>query len=200
MELLKIRIDRKEIRSFPFDLIYIVRAEDRRILPRIFPTSLCFAIDDKWQAMLLKIPYVKEEFRQLRERRTVVEGKSKLHESSLKQHFLVVPILMRSTEPYGPRHPSYITAPRHVKSDQNKYSEIFTDEVVLFTKKGPLRPICLGCPRHLLQIQGQCQLGGRFCYDTLVLDKPIQPPELQTIEESGEQLQTDSPDPSGSAP
>jgi len=193
MELLKIRIDRKEIRKFPFDLIYIVKAEDRRILPRIFPTSLCFAIDDEWREMLLKIPYFKEEFRQLQERRTIVEGRSHLHESSLTGRFLVVPILIRAVEPYGPRHPVYLTAKRHIKSNENKFSKIFTDEVVLFTKKGPLRPICLGCPRHLLQIQDQCQLGGQYCYDTLVLDKPVQP----TPEEPSEQLQSDSPDPSG---
>jgi hypothetical protein len=194
MELLKIRIDRKEIRKFPFDLIYIVKAEDRRILPRIFPTSLCFAIDDKWQKMLLSIPFVKEEFQQLQERRAIVRGQGKLHESSLNAHFLVVPILTHAVEPYGSRHPAYFTAQRHVKSNENKFSEIFTDEVVLFTKKGPIRPICLGCPRHLLQIQGQCQLGGRYCYDTLVLDRP-QPPK--TPEEPGEQLQSDDADPSG---
>lgn len=40
------------------------------------------------------------------------------------------------------------------------------------TPKGPVQPVCLWCPRHMLQLQGRCHLGDRVCYDALLLRDP----------------------------
>ena len=102
--------------------------------------------------------------------------------------FLVVPIFGQMKDPSKTRHPAYITAQRHVHTSDSKFNHIFTDEVVLFTPRGALRPVCLGCPRHILHVQGKCEIGGQFCYDSLSLT--LEKEEDEQLSSDDSQLDT----------
>ena len=183
----KVKVNRSFISKFPFDLFYLVRMDVRHLLSRLFPASLCFPIEDELRKLVdnLWTKYASYVLDNYDEPKTC-KGQTPLMEivplQLLEQYFLVVPILLgtrRVRERIGNnegetttsihRGPVYITAPRHVKSMDNKFSNIFSHSTVLFTPQGPMRPVCLACPRHLLQLQGKCSLGGHECYTWLTL-------------------------------
>lgn len=191
----KVKVNRNIVSSFPFDLIYLVHADVRQYLPRLFPASLCFAIEDDLKELVTRLwsksaRYVLDthDDRKTCDKRIVLTQAVTIDQ--LDMYFLVVPILLekrKATEEGVAHHrgPKYITAPRHVKALDNKFSRIFTHSTVLFTPRGPMRPICLACPRHLLQLQGKCSLGGKECYTWLTLQGEQAPPQT---EEENEQL------------
>lgn len=39
--IIKIRVERGEVRDFPFDVFYLVPFSQKALLPRLFPWSLC---------------------------------------------------------------------------------------------------------------------------------------------------------------
>jgi len=183
----KVKVNRSFISRFPFDLFYLVHADVRHLLSRLFPASLCFPIEDELKKLVDNLwtksaVYVLDNH----EEHKTCDGRIVLTQvvqpNQLDMYFLVVPILLekRQVKEMGDdqlgvkvvsthRSPKYITAPRHIKPTENKFSNIFSHGTVLFTPRGPMRPICLACPRHLLQLQGKCSLGGKECYTWLTL-------------------------------
>lgn len=183
----KVKVNRSFVSKFPFDLFYLVHADVRHLLSRLFPASLCFPIEDELKKLVDSLwtksaVYVLDNHQEHKthEGRIVLTQVVQLNQ--LDMYFLVVPILLEKrqvkekakdgdTETVVSTHrgPKYITAPRHIKATENKFSNIFSYGTVLFTPRGPMRPICLACPRHLLQLQGKCSLGGKECYTWLTL-------------------------------
>jgi hypothetical protein len=186
-EIIKVKVDRRYIAHFPFDLFYLVPEERRDVLSKVFPASLCFPMTDHLQGLLKKIAYANcETYPHDARKQEHPEHKAIINLCDLEKHFLMVPILpLAQTAPFKVKTPAYIMAQRHRK-DKDKlpksFAGVFHDDVVMFTLKGPLRPICRGCPRHLLHLQGKCQLGDKECYTTLI---------LAGKEENLEQLQDD---------
>jgi len=203
----KVKVNRNYMRVFPFDLIYLVHADVRYLLPRLFPASLCFPIEDHLKTLVEslwhKSALVVEDTHAERHRgngRTVLTQFVPLEQ--LETYFLIVPILLETKiveETVGDgdnaqrkliskhRGPRYITAPRHVKPIENQFSKVFTHATVLFTPRGPMRPICLACPRHLLQLQGKCELGCKECYRWLTMQGDQAMP-IEEKEATDEQL------------
>jgi len=186
-QIYKVKVNRSFIRKFPFDLFYLVNANIRHLLPRLFPASLCFPIEDELRTLVDRLwsrsaRYVLDNHTEHKTCDSRIVLTQVVQPDQLDQYFLVVPILLekRQIKEMGDdqqgvkvlsthRGPKYITAPRHIKPTHNTFSNIFTHSTVLFTPRGPMRPICLACPRHLLQLQGKCTLGGKECYTWLTL-------------------------------
>lgn len=195
----KVKVNRNSVIAFPFDLFYLVHADVRQHLPRLFPASLCFAIEDDLKELVAQLWHKSaRHVLDTHTERKVCDSRTVLAQAvtvdQLEMYFLVVPILLekRKVTETGDakvisthRGPKYLTAPRHIKALDNKFSRIFTHSTVLFTPRGPMRPICLACPRHLLQLQGKCSLGGKECYTWLTLQGEQAAPQT---EEENEQL------------
>lgn len=200
-QIYKVKVNRNFIRQFPFDLFYLVHADVRHLLSRLFPASLCFPIEDELKKLVERLwsksaRYVLDnhEEHKAHDGRVVLTQVVQLNQ--LDVYFLVVPILLekRQVKEMGDdqqgikvlsthRGPKYITAPRHTKATENTFSNVFSHGTVLFTPRGPMRPICLACPRHLLQLQGKCSLGGKECYTWLTLQGDQAPPQEEANDE-----------------
>lgn len=190
-DLIKIRVARNQINNFPFDVFYLVPMQRRDVLPKLFPWSLCVPMTTEVILLVTALKVHKREERphgQDRIKDTLWEPKAirlTSIEHNLAYTFMVVPILPLTT-PRKPdpakkqeakRLPGYLLAKRHramrVENDTHKgaFQTVINDAVVLFTPDGPVRPVCLKCPRHLLHVQGKCELGSRPCYEELVLKR-----------------------------
>lgn len=214
-QIYKVKVNRSFIRQFPFDLFYLVHMDIRHILPRLFPASLCFPMEDEVKNLVSKlwarsVHYVMDNHEEHKacESRIVLTQAVSLEQ--LEAYFLIVPILLEKrqvkervgdgdTETLVSTHrgPKYLTAKRHMKSTDSTYSHVFTHSTVLFTPRGPMRPICLACPRHLLQLQGKCSLGGKECYTWLTLQGDQAAPREEV---DNEQLHGDGADLDNASP
>jgi hypothetical protein len=203
--ILKIRIDRDRVNYFPFDVIYIVPTDQRAVLPRLFPWSLCIPIStDVYLAMCNMSLHVVErrphdgpkEIDEDWKNRATKTFRTSPFEHDFINKFMVVPILpLMTTEVAKTEHyklPGYLLAKPHRKVKKNKKGEVIPrrfdaflhDGVVLFTPDGPVRPVCLKCRHHLLHMQGKCTLGDLACYDELILKRnPYE--QLQTNDADG---------------
>ena len=135
----KVRIDATEVSHFPFDLIYLVAWADRKLIPRLFPWSLCLPVaeDSKLHRLLghpridriEQVPVGQRRYDVPRTFASVTARPNEyipLLQKGAEQCFLVVPILPRKRNvcnagPYEPVKdicrtwgPSYITASKHV--------------------------------------------------------------------------------------
>lgn len=189
----KIRVSRNQINNFPFDVFYLVPIKYREVLPRLFPWSLCVPMTTE---VVLRVTALRVDKReehphdQDRIKDTLWQTaaiRSTSLEYDLAYSFMVVPILPLVSRPAKPdpkkpppvqkRLPGYLLAKRHrvdrTEQDVRKgaFQDCVNDSVVLFTPDGPFRPVCLKCPRHLLHVQGKCELGSRPCYEELVLKR-----------------------------
>lgn len=187
----KIKVERTFVRNFPFDVFYLVPVARRDVLPRLFPWSLCFP---PTRPLVLRMQDLRlhgvEALPHQRRREEKDVGKPLLKEYGidLDQHFVVVPVLPLMTTERAQKErvklPGYLLASKHKQKatkesksndesvkQTSAFPEIFTDSVVLFTPDGPLRPVCKGCPRHLLHMQGKCTLGCQYCYEELILKR-----------------------------
>ena len=177
-EIVKVRVDQKKVKEFPFDLIYLVPVAHRDVIPRLFPWSLCFTITPQIQALLKLIDTVNfaERFPNPGRPHPVVKTHINRVLQNASDRFLVVPVMgleqrrKKHNAPRGNKIPAYITAPRHQgKDNTNAFEHLFTPDTLLFSPKGPVRPICRMCPRGMLRLQGKCQLGSQACYTNLVI-------------------------------
>ena len=172
--ILKMRVDQKCIKEFPFDLVYMVPQECKEVLPSLFPWSLCFTITNQLSDLLEKV----QESHKGKGVHYPARGRPSPQEvvfTDPTNYFLVVPIMgleqrrFKPKAPRGSKVPAYLVAKRH-RLDAT-YAHLFTPDTVLFTPDGPVRPICRACPRVMLQMQGYCQLGSPHCYHNLVMKK-----------------------------
>lgn len=109
---------------------------------------------------------------------------------TLRQSFMVIPVLPRThkktrSRRSKDRNASYLIANMHrrgehetkrggkrtIQGDEkdDAFLAFFNDFTVMFTPRGPVRPVCRLCPRHLEHIQGKCTLGMQPCYESLVI-------------------------------
>jgi hypothetical protein len=214
--IVKLKIKSSQVKHFPFDVIYVVHKRLKPVLSKMFPYSLCLPFNDELLSRLQKVKvhthttlahsYRKDD----KFAKDWTEGK-KVTEfiplARLKESFFVVPVLPRThdktrSQRRKDRNPAYLLAAQHragehetrrgVKWAQEPRKELkeffafFNDFAVLFTPRGPVRPICKACPNHLEHVQGKCNLGEQKCYHSLVIA-----PERRS---SDEQLQENGAD------
>jgi len=211
-EILKLKIRASDVGQFPFDVVYIVNQELKALLSKMFPYSLCMPFNDDLVDRLKHIPvHAQRELtaeahttNESTERRYV---KDLLDLVALRQSFLVVPVLPRTHEKTRnqkrkDKNPAYLVAHGHRAGEYedrkgkmktrsapatlSDFRAFFNDFAVMFTPRGPVRPICRMCPRHLEHIQGKCSLGEMKCYESLVIQ-----PDRRSVDE---QLQENGAD------
>jgi hypothetical protein len=197
----KVRVDKTQMRDFPFDLFYLVPTSHKSLLPRLFPWALCVPMHDTLCGKIRRVTVRTIERvphrHDRKEEPTSVPGLATLLNDTIdaQTYFVIVPILPLTTphryckswkrkQPPRSRVPTYLMAPHHAKEDAPKLTGILGDDTVIFTPYGPKRPVCLFCPRHLLHLQDKCHLGSNHCYNELLLKRSA----------NDEQLQDDSPD------
>jgi hypothetical protein len=182
---LKIRVSRTEVHFFPFDLVYLVPIKQKNIISRLFPWSICIPPSDVLVDNIGHILIKNIELLPTHGRKKIQNLKPLrmfpgffTSKNVLYQYFTLIPILplMTTKKAYQNkiRLPGYLVAKEHLNSRNKKYStvtNILTEAATLYTPTGPVRPICLACPRHMLNILGKCQIGCRYCMETLTLEK-----------------------------
>ena len=215
--ILKLRIIKSSVRSFPFDLIYLVSEDQKALLPKLFPWSLCLVMSDELKLRIGDLNVHVEEamgHRTPRERTEHRSGRKLVNVLPWSQcTFVVVPILPLTRrglhKPEKPgfekhRYTPYLMAPQHAGSSipvavtkgsietvlKPAIDDILDDDVVLFAPDGPVRPICHKCPRALFHLQGLCHLGNATCFEELTLWAP----DTSATEGADVELQEDHPD------
>lgn len=123
---------------------------------------------------------------------------------ALQNAFMVIPVLPRThqktrSKRSNARNPAYLLANMHRRGEHetrkgnkktitgekkdDEFLAFFNDFTVMFTPRGPKRPVCAMCPRHLEHVQGKCSLGEQKCYESLIVQAERKP--------RNEQLQKD---------
>jgi hypothetical protein len=181
----KLRVERTKMRNFPFDIVYFVHKSRKDLCAKIFPWSLCMPVKpgfavrlDSLQLSLIET-IVPDKFRQ-----SWSANPSTLLSSMFvwEDYFALVPILPLMKKKHEPkkRYAAYIAAPQHADETNLKFGEtILDDDTVLFTPQGPVNPVCVRCPCHMLHVQGKCSLGSKQCYDELILKGQVDSEQLQ---------------------
>jgi len=176
--ILKLRIDRYFVAStFPFDLIYLVPRDRLDVLERLFPWSLGITINSYIQDRLNRLPISNYELYSHQNRARIhpdcAQVKQRLQYAT-DTDLLLVPILpLRraiSSREAAVSRPSYLGSAAHQnkKENVNWAEQYLDDDTILFTPRGAIRPVCIECPRNLFHLQGECNLGGEFCFDNLI--------------------------------
>ena len=214
--ILKIKVKASQVKHFPFDVVYIVVQELKALLPQMFPYSLCLPFNDDLLQRFRAVRFHAQGAINTTERHSNVFAQTWhdgqpieqfLELDRIKQSFLVIPVLPRAhqvtrNQKRKDRNPAYLIANQHragehedkrgkktnIQRDKDMidFMAFFNDFAVMFTPRGPLRPICRACPHHLEHVQGKCTLGEQKCYQALI----IQPERRR----NGEQLQANRAD------
>lgn len=214
--IIKIKVKVSQVKTFPFDVVYIISVMQKALLPRLFPYSLV-------------LPFNTDLIERLRAVRVHIDGtitmtqhgaatlprswsqgqliEQFLDMDQVKKSFLVIPVLPRThmltrNKKCKDRNPAYLIANQHregehedkkgkkktitMTKDIENFRAFFNEFAVMFTPRGSIRPICRACPRHLESVQGKCSLGEQKCYHTLIIQ-----PERRYDDE---QLQTNGAD------
>jgi hypothetical protein len=216
---LKLRVLKSQVSKFPFDIVYLFSEAQKPLLPQIFPWSLCITVtDDLWER-LRRLEVQRHELRpHACPRVPCVQGSAvETLVPRTAAIFMLVPILpltrrglhkKRVEGQERHRFAPYLMAPKHadlrkqnvngvedeISGPKRSFEGILDDSTVLFTPRGPVRPVCHLCPRHLFHLQNLCHLGGQRCYDELALWQPEAPTET-----TREQLQANDLDHSGAS-
>lgn len=133
-----------------------------------------------------------------------IEMQHIISSGALQNAFMVVPVLPRThqktrSKRSNARNPAYLLANMHRRGEHetrhgkkktitgekrdDEFLAFFNDFTVMFTPRGPKRPVCAMCPRHLEHVQGKCSLGEQKCYESLIVQAERKP--------RNEQLQKD---------
>jgi hypothetical protein len=207
-QVFKLRLRKLQVKhDLGLDVIYLFQQHHYPLLPRVFPYSLCIRVTDALKTRLRKVVIDDIEAEPLAGHgMTTVNAQCSLEKAvplDLCTH-LLVPVLALSRKALsksekvlfnGARYPAYLMAPQHAKDDGTvAMHDILTDETTLFTPEGPVRPVCLRCPRQLLHLQGKCHLGTKACYDALLLEQPRedQDGQLQADDADGTRVAADA--------
>ena len=170
----KFKVAKKYIKDFPFDLFYVVHQSQKKLIPRMFPYALAMG----FSAELIKCSKAVKQVYNTQGVSDLANLRSWL-EDRRHEYLCVVPVMMRW------KRPDYLLAPRHRNTSTNLgggviahthtlvshlTTNILNDQTVLFTPGGPVRPICLKCPRHLVHVvKDNCELGSQTCMEQLDL-------------------------------
>jgi len=193
-EIIKLRLERSLVsRYFPFDICYFVPIDLKKYIPKLFPWSLCIPVTDQVTQTFSNIRWsIKHMYPCLnhttseRPQYLTKEEKQRFwgyftNPINLETYFIVVPILPVWSTVYSrhgtysdediavrTRQLGYITAPKHEYGTDNRFTGMLTDDVVLFTPKGPIRPVCKICPNSLKHLRNECRLGCKLCRKSLL--------------------------------
>lgn len=187
-QIIKIKVAATKIRVFPFDLIYLVPHELKAHIPHMFNYCLVLSVSTPVQQALEKLDVHRVEHLTNKQRvhpllpehfsGTIMGQRAmRTYVPQLNNYFLVVPIFRTyqvESKQYGP---AYIHASQHVSpaaARRVSTATLLDDYTVLYALGKAIRPICRACPRHLLHINGKCNLGDEECYSSLVLHRDQQ--------------------------
>ncbi len=187
----KLRVERTKMRNFPFDVTYFVHRDRKDLCARIFPWSLCMPIKEGFAVRLERIAVCWFENIPLGQfRRSWDVQNCKLRDGfAWEDYFALIPILPLMKKKHEPkkRYAAYIGAPQHAGNTELKFADILDDDTVLFTPQGPINPVCVRCPLHMLHIQGKCALGSKQCYNELILKGQVDSEQLQDDDAQSDQ-------------
>lgn len=177
--IIKVRVAANQVRKFPFDIFYMVPSIQKHIISNLFPYSLCVPPTTALLYLLsqIRVHYI-DYLPHGKRKETLHVHKTTdlfLAASSLQYYFMVIPILPLTSKHNKTKVPGYLVASAHTNDNYNKgrsiFANILTDAVTLYTPTGPIRPVCLHCPRHMLHVLNKCCLGSTHCLESLILEK-----------------------------
>jgi hypothetical protein len=179
----KLRVERTKMRNFPFDIVYFISKDRKDLCAKIFPWSLCLPIKPAFASRLdgLDISRIETIVPGRFRKAWGVTNKKADDVFAWEDCFALIPILPLMKKKHEPkkRYAAYIGAPQHAGDTELKFADILDDDTVLFTPQGPVNPVCVRCPLHMLHVQGKCALGSKQCYDELILKGQVDSEQLQ---------------------
>ena len=179
----KLRVERTKMRNFPFDILYFVHKSRKDLCAKLFPWSLCLPVKEALAIRLddMQVSRVETIFPDKFRKAWSADKKLDML-FAWEDCFALVPILPLLKKKHEPkkRYAAYLAAPQHADESGMKFGEtILDDDTVLFTPQGPVNPVCVKCPLHMLHVQGKCALGGKQCYEELILKGQVDSEQLQ---------------------
>jgi hypothetical protein len=200
--ILDIHIHRKAAgNTIPFDKLYLVRKEDRELIPKIFGYALVLPFNDELRTALanLKPSFItKKHFRRNDDDKDVSifgskrESAHTVHawwdtfftEHDVANRVVVIPVLTSTVRKHI--KPRYLVAKKWEETQKKKNKRLPQAPVLLSeyaylatplaAPDDKIRPICNICPRHLLHVQGECMPGQKVCYSSLDFSEIVQVP------------------------
>lgn len=181
--IIKIRVAANQVRKFPFDIFYMVPITQKHIVSGLFPYSFCIPPTTALLYLLsqLRVHCVDYLPHDKRKEALGVHATTDLYlltGNRLQYYFMIIPILPLAplaSKQNKTKMPGYLVASTHTNNNYNKgysiFANILTDAVILYTPTGPVRPVCLHCPKHMLHVLDKCKLGSQDCLESLILEK-----------------------------
>ena len=186
--IIDIHIQRNKIgKVFPFEKLYLMHKDDVELIPRIFQYAMVLPLRPD---MLLKLKTLKPATVHLKHFARKDADLNKpvdmtanpdwwdafIETYELKKRVAIIPVLVSTVRRII--RPRYLTSARWRKFKQNganptgKNALVAYDEFAYLATPQPapqnkIAPLCMICPRMLLQLQGECTPGDEVCYTSL---------------------------------
>jgi len=185
--IIDIHIQRSKVgKVFPFDKLYLVHKADAEFIGNIFQYAMVLPLR---KVMLDLLCTLVPEVIHLRHHKRkdvdlkkpsgvdVVTAKSWweafVKEHDLTQRLAVIPVL--TTKARHAVRPRYLTSKKWERARKKAmtspivtaYDEFAYLATPLPAPQNKIAPICMICPRMLLQLQGECTPGDEICYRSL---------------------------------
>lgn len=185
--IIDIHIQRSRVgKVFPFDKLYLVHKTDAEFIGNIFQYAMVLPLRKVMLDLLCTLVPELIHLRHHNRKDADLKKESKLdnvtakawwtafvEEHELTQRLAVIPVLTATA-----RHiirPRYLTSKKWEKAKVRAVTSPITtayDEFAYLATPLPapqnkIAPICMICPRMLLQLQGECTPGDEVCYRSL---------------------------------
>ena len=164
MKIYCLRVDRNVAgRAFPFDRVYLTKYNDRDVIERLFRYALVMPAEGRLMDQLTSLPIDEVVARPFNRDDSATLDKSSWEQGLANNEWvLAVPLLPKWIHK---NMPQYLTAERWFEGTKrrrrSKYSTTapktgavrspFESRAYLQTPQKKIRPICVACPRAILQ-------------------------------------------------